>query len=478
MENKSILESRIDKLALVEWQKMKFIQSDEFKISTEEEYAKVSQSLLNNNFISPFYVWQDEQGDIWCMDGKRRETVLSRIKKEGGIKVDGVLRELEIPNELPALFIQAPSKEAAAKLVLQYSSSFGTITQEGLYGFLNEYNISYDDIKFEINLAEFSMPRFEQKFDMFGLGDDETNEEQDQAIELGDDIEITVKTGDLFQLGNHRLLCGSCLDDEVIKKLMQGEKARILCTDPPYNLPYSEFGGKGKQQHTDFAMAAGEMSDDEFVAFIAHVMRVACEHSVDGAIHGIFMDFRHSWHMGEAARQVYGSPEPKQICVWDKISFANGSFYRAQHEFCYFYKFGKAKHLSHLELKDRIRTNVWKYAGANSFANPDREREGRKSSIGALADHPTPKNSEMIADWILDLTNENDIVLEPFSGSGTCIIAGERTKRKVYATELEPKYVQSTILRYIKMLKKEGKPVEFKHLNGNLTLDDFEKMLD
>jgi DNA modification methylase len=470
-----ILKSRIKKLDQVNWSKMKFIQDDTFKISSDEEYEKVARSILNNDWVAPFYVWEDEDGTVWCLDGKRRETVLSKIKEEGGVKVDGEFKSFEVPDELPALYIDAPDKKSASKLVLQYSSQFGTITREGLFNFLQAYDLDFNDIRLEISLPEFSMPRFEQQFDLYGLGNDgDDNTYVDDAVLLDDDIAPIVKLGDFFQLGEHRILCGSCLEDEVIATLMQGEKARILCTDPPYNIPYKSYGGKGKTQHTDFKMATGEMSDEDFVAFIAHVMRMACENSVDGAIHGLFMDFRHSWHMGEAARQVYGSPEPKQICVWAKKTFANGAFYRSQHEFCYFYKHGKAKHLSHLELVDRIRTNVWSYDGINSFNSPDRELSG----IGALSDHPTPKNSEMVADWILDLTNQGDIVLEPFSGSGTTLIAGERTKRKVYATELEPRYVQSTIIRYINHCNKVGQLPQINHLNGELTLADFQQLIN
>ena len=209
------------------------------------------------------------------------------------------------------------------------------------------------------------------------------------------------------------------------------------------------------------------------------------------------MDFRHSWHMTEAARRVYGNPQPKQVCVWKKDLFANGSFYRAQQELCFifsdekakvlwqkdlldeggeFYKDNNewcfifkngeaAKHLSHLELKNRIRSNVWEYPSATSMANPDRFE---------LKNHPTPKPVVMIADAILDTTNENDIVIDWFLGSGTCLIACEHTRRQGRFTEIEPMYVQSAIIRYINYCNRKGIDVNFTHLNGNLTIKDFQ----
>ena len=206
------------------------------------------------------------------------------------------------------------------------------------------------------------------------------------------------------------------------------------------------------------------MSDDEFVEFIAKIMRQSAKYSEDGAIHYIFMDFRHSWHMGEASRKVYGSPEPKQMAVWAKDMMALGSFYRAQHELCFIYKSGTDRHISNLELMDRVRSNVWKYPSAVSVANPDRKE---------IQNHPTPKPVAMIADCILDTTKEGDIVIDWFLGSGTALIACEKTKRRCRATEIEPKYVQFEIVRYINYMRKHGKEPVFEHLNGSLTINDF-----
>ena len=165
--------------------------------------------------------------------------------------------------------------------------------------------------------------------------------------------------------------------------------------------------------------------------------------------------------------------EPKfvqaSIVRYLNIADHGGEFYKDNNEWCYIFKYEeKAKHLSHLKLKDRIRSNVWNYPSAVSRANPDRFE---------LKNHPTPKPVVMIADAILDTTNPKDVVIDWFLGSGTCLIACEHTKRKGRFTEIEPKFVQASIVRYLNYCNKRGINVKFSHENGSLTLKDFENVI-
>lgn len=478
MEQKSI-NSRIIKTELIKWQDLEFIQQEDFKEWINEGDKKLIESILKYQFVDPFKVWENN-GKLYCLDGKHRFLDLNKVAELGNY----------VPDLLHATFVECDNIEEAAELVLVYSSAYAKITQQGLYDFVSKFNLDIPTLKEVINIPEFSMERFEQKFDLF-----DTQNGEEPHVEV-DEKNIIVKPGDVFQLNGHRLICGSFTSDEDVAVLMQDDKARIVNCDPPYNLPANFFTNKDEQRHKDFAMASGEMSDEEFVQFLALIMTTSVNNSVPGAIHYIFMDFRHSWHMTEAARRVYGNPQPKQICVWEKDLFANGSFYRAQHELCFifsdekakalwqkdlldeggeFYKDNNewcfifkngdaAKHLSHLELKNKIRSNVWKYPSATSMANPDRFE---------LKNHPTPKPVVMIADSILDTTNENDIVIDWFLGSGTCLIACEHTRRRGRFTEIEPMYIQSAIIRYVNYCNRKGIDVNFTHLNGDLTLNDF-----
>lgn len=450
------LASRVIKTENINWRELKFIQQSNFKDISKEDMHAIKASLIANQFAQPFYVWEDDaDGSVYCLDGKHRTLALEELLNEN----------VEVPYMLPATFIQCENKKQAAKLVIIYSSIYAKVSSQGLFDFLKEYELEMSSIKGEISLPEFSVPRFEQKFDLLGINDlDDSSDYNEDDLNIDDSKLIIVNSGDYFQLGNHRIICGNFEHTDVVDLLMDNEKARIINCDPPYNLPANYIGNVNEKVHTNFAMGHGEMSDDEFVEFIAKIMRQSARYSLDGSIHYIFMDFRHAWHMGEAARKVYGSAEPKQMAVWAKDMMALGSFYRAQHELCFIYKSGTERHISNLELMDRVRSNVWKYPSAVSVANPDRKE---------IQNHPTPKPVAMIADCILDTTKEGDIVIDWFLGSGTTLIACEKTKRRCRATEIEPKYVQLEITRYINYMRKQGKEPEFKHLNGSLTINDF-----
>lgn len=450
-----ILTTTVIKTEPISWRSLQFLQEDSFKDLSDTSKQKLKTSLTTNQFSQPFYVWQDPKTEqLYCLDGKHRSLILEELITEG----------MDVPEKLPATFIDCKNKKEASKLVLQYSSIYARVTGKGLFDFMQAFELDFDELTEQIDLADFSVPRFEQQFDL--LNTSVTDEEE---VDINSK-KIIVQAGDLFILNNHRILCSSFEDTEKVNELMQGEKARIVNCDPPFNLSANFFSNNKSKNpkvfHKDFAMGAGEMSDNEFVAFLSSIMQQSIDCTVEGAIYYIFMDFRHVWHITEAARHTFKSVIPKQICVWYKSNIGNGDFYHVQHELCFIFKNGgkKIKHISNLKFKDRIRSNVWEYPSGSSFDNPDREE---------ISNHPTPKPVAMIADAILDSTNKNDIVIDWFLGSGTCLIACEQTGRKGRFTEIEPKYVQSSIVRYINYCNKHHISIEFTHVNGNLTTEDF-----
>lgn len=469
------LSSRVIETRPINWRKLSVLQAEDLKDISNEAMDRLKKSIMENLFTQPFYVWLDQNDTTWCLDGKHRIDALNDLAASGVL----------IPDELPATFIRCRNKKEASKLVLVYSSIYAKINQQGLFDFIEQYDLNFSELKQTIDLPDFSEERFEQKFDVFQV----VENDEPPATVITDDM-VIVLPGDLFEINGHRIMCTEFLNGEHKNLLMDGRKARILITDPPYNLPTNFFSNI--KEHTDFAHAHGEMTDGQFVSFLQGIMDAGIAHTVPGAIHFIFMDWRHVWHMTEAAKATYGSPVPKQVCVWKKDIMANGSFYRSQQELCFVFsdgssiplwnkdivdqgggyktdnemvfvfKNGEAPHLSHLDLKDRIRTNVWNYPSAVSTANPDR---------GEIQSHPTPKPVAMIADAILDTTNLGEIVLDFFHGSGTTIIAAEKTGRLCYATEIEPKYVQHQLIRYLAYCKKHGKEVNFQHVNGPITIE-------
>lgn len=265
-----------------------------------------------------------------------------------------------------------------------------------------------------------------------------------------DDIaaEIVSKPGDLWQLGNHRLLCGNALEADAYSSVMQGELAQMVITDPPYNVPVNgHVCGKGKVKHKEFAMASGEMSPVEFTKFLNN----ACSHlknfSKKGAIHFIFMDWRHMAELQNAADPVFG--QPRQVCIWVKDNGGMGTFYRSQHEMVFVYKHGNTAHINNFELGQhgRYRTNVWSYPGVNTL-------KGKGFELLAL--HPTVKPVGLIADAIRDCSHRKGLILDPFGGSGTVLAAAERTGRHARVIELDPRYVDVAVMRWQRITHMEA----------------------
>jgi DNA modification methylase len=250
------------------------------------------------------------------------------------------------------------------------------------------------------------------------------------------------KLGDLWLLGRHRLLCGNAVDPKTFAALMGEERAVMVFTDPPYNVPIEgHASGLGAIHHRPFPMASGEMSEAEFTAFLAQTCRNLTALSTGGSLHYLCIDWRHLEELLAAGREAYG--ELKNVCVWVKDNAGMGSLYRSQHELVLVFKQRGGAHRNNVQLGrfGRNRSNVWCYPGANSFA-----RHGEEGNLLAL--HPTVKPVAMVADAILDGSARGDIVLDAFLGSGTTVIAAERTGRRCCGLELDPGYVDTAIRRW------------------------------
>src|ERR1700716_3527683 len=240
------------------------------------------------------------------------------------------------------------------------------------------------------------------------------------------------KLGDIWILGDHRVGCGDGRDAEFLQRVI-GDEARIDAAflDPPYNL---QIGGYALSagSHREFAMASGEMSERELRSFLTDTLGAAAGVSRDGAIHFVCMDWRHMDDVSAVGRTIYG--ERLNLCVWNKSNAGMGSLYRSKHELVFVYRVGTAPHLNMVELgrHGRNRTNVWDYASVNSIQGSRRED---------LALHPTVKPTGLVADAILDVTRRGDLVLDLFLGSGTTLMAAERTGRRFRGLDIDPTYI-------------------------------------
>lgn len=264
--------------------------------------------------------------------------------------------------------------------------------------------------------------------------------QDDTLPELGSAGPAVSRRGDVWRLGRHRLICGDALDEQAYKAILGDRQARAVIADPPYNVPIvGHVGGRGSVKHRDFAMASGEMAPQQFIEFLTTASTLVARHSVDGSLHFFFMDWRHTFELLTAARCVYA--EHKNTCVWAKTNAGMGSFYRSQHELVHVFKNGLGPHINNVELgvHGRNRTNLWTYQGINSFG---RQRDE------LLAVHPTVKPVALIADVMKDCTSRGDLVLDPFAGSGTTVIAAEKTGRCAALLEIDPLYCDTIVRRW------------------------------
>lgn len=303
---------------------------------------------------------------------------------------------------------------------------------------LRDQLIEIETAGIELQSTGFTLPEIDQIIISDDPEADNGNAEGEEEIEQ--DHVLVAKLGDLFRLGENRLLCGDALDAASYARLLEGSLAQSVFSDPPYNCPIEGFvSGLGQHKHADFAMAVGEMDDASFSDFLTSYLEHCRANTSDGAVVFACMDWRQIDRLLIAAAEV--GLKRTNIAVWNKGAGGMGGLYRSAHEMIGVFCNGKSPATNNVELgrHGRDRTNVWSYPGANQ----------RGSSSGkALADHPTPKPVELVADALLDVTQRGDTVLDPFMGSGTTMIAAEKTGRKCCGIELDPLYVDRAIRRW------------------------------
>ena len=317
------------------------------------------------------------------------------------------------------------------------------------------------DLNFDVELTGFSLAEIdfaiddarEAKTDLSNQADDEVPELQDRAVSA---------LGDAWRLGNHGLVCGDAQEAAHFALLLGNERADLVFTDPPYNVKIDgNVCGLGSVKHREFAFASGEMSEDQLVRFLTATLGNASAAMRDGAIAYVCMDWRHMGEMLAAGRACF--TELKNLVVWNKSNGGMGAFYRSKHELVFVFKQGSAPHTNSFGLGEtgRYRTNVWDYAGI--------------SSIGAKRDeelkmHPTVKPVALIADAIRDCSRRGEIVLDCFGGSGSTLIAAEKTGRRARLIELDPIYCDTIIRRWQKLTGKHAV-----HLATNETFEQREE---
>jgi DNA modification methylase len=299
--------------------------------------------------------------------------------------------------------------------------------------------LSILDLDFDLEATGFDMGEIDLRIESL----DRKPDAPDPADQLpAIQSQAVSRLGDLWLLGRHRVVCGNALEPSAYAILMENAKAHLVFTDPPYNVPIQgHVSGLGAVQHREFPMASGEMSEGEFERFLLTCFRHLCAFSRAGSVHFICIDWRHLREFLGAGAETYGSLS--NLCVWVKSNGGMGSLYRSRHELIGVYKNGKASHRNNVQLGryGRNRTNVWTYPGVSGFG-----RQGEEGDLLSL--HPTVKPVALVADAILDCSSRGNLVLDAFLGSGTTLIAAERTGRCCRGLELDPLYVDTMIRRW------------------------------
>jgi DNA modification methylase len=381
---------------------------------SSKQISKIADCIHRLGFAVPVVI--DSEGFI--IDG---EAVIAAVRQLGLAEIPAVcisdlsesqLRALRLAlNKIPEY---ASWNEAALKLEL------AEIIQL-------EPTLLFDDMGFET--AEID-----------GILDDGGLDEEDELPTINEQAVPITQPGDQFIAGDHITRCDDALRSDSFAHLLGSEQAGMAFTDPPYNVPIDGRVTRSKSaKRHDFPMAMGEMSSHQFRSFLETALGHMAHFSRDGAIHYVCIDWRHLQELLAAGEAVY--TELKNLCVWNKSNAGMGSLYRSQHEFIFVYKNGTAPHINNIELGryGRMRANVWNYVSQSALSGTSKSK---------LSLHPTVKPVAMIADAIRDCSNRGDLILDPFGGAGTTLIAAEKTGRRARLIELNPVYVDVTIERW------------------------------
>lgn len=380
-----------------------------------KQLIKIQNSIEKFGFINPILV--DEHNEIIAGHARLAAARLAHLPQVPVIRLEHL----------------STAQKKAYRIADNKLAELGTWSIENLQ--LEFQELEKLDLDFSLGITGFDMG----DIDLILEGKEAKADPKANNIPFIPDNEVITREGDIWILGEHRIICGNSLQKETLSQLMEDKKADMVFTDPPYNVKINgHVCGAGNVQHKEFKFASGEMTVEEFTQFLKTSFELLCMFSKDGSLHYICMDWRHIKEIMMAA-EVYD--QFKNLCVWRKDNAGMGSFYRSQHELIFMFKHGKEPHINNVELgiHGRYRTNVWNYAGVNTPSAENAEKQ---------AMHPTVKPVELIKDAILDASNRGGVVLDTFLGSGSTLIAAEKAGRICYGVELEPKYVDTAIRRY------------------------------
>lgn len=388
---------------------------------SKQQIRKIAKSIRTFGFINPVIV--DRENQIVAGHGRVAGATSLSIDEVPTIVLDDLTED-----EIRAYII------ADNRLAEDAGWDKDTLAIE------LQHLMTIEGLDFDVTLTGFEIP----EVDLI-IGETTQAESEREEIPVPEaGRQATSKLGDLWQLGLHRIFCGSSLEEASYQALMGSKLAAAVFTDAPYNVGIDGHAtGNGAIRHREFAMASGEMTDAEFFNFLVRCIELLVRYSSTQSVHYLCMDWRHIATLLAAGDKNYG--QFLNLCVWVKDNGGMGSFYRSQHELVAVFRNGKKPHRNNIQLGKfgRNRTNVWQYPGVQTLS-----KQGDEGNLLEL--HPTVKPLTMVAEAILDCTKRGDIVLDAFLGSGITLMAAERVGRICYGIEIDPIYVDTAIRRWQK----------------------------
>lgn len=406
--------NRIEQLSIGELR----INPRNARTHSKRQIKQIGASIVQFGFLNPILI--DESGKVLAGHGRLAAAKVLGISEVPVVRIEH-LNEAE-----KRAYVLADNK-----LALNAGWDSEVLAIE-----LGELSLLLPVMDLDLDITGFSTGELDQ---ILIDHEADASDPADDSEPDGEGADVTV-FGDIWQLGNHRLLCGDARDEAGIDNLFGSKHAAMVITDPPYNVSVKgHVGGRGKVQHKEFAFASGEMSRKEYAEFLSQTIDQMVRVSADGALIYVFIDWRHVEALLQVGHNI--GLELKNICVWNKTTPGQGSFYRSAHELiAVFHKPGAAT-VNNIELgkHGRNRTNVLTFAGVNTF-------QTKKGDDLAL--HPTVKPVAMIAEAIKDASRRKAIIFDPFSGSATTILAAEKVGRRCFGIEYEPHYVDVAIRRW------------------------------
>ena len=429
MSKERLIEDKIIKTGKVNWRRFEFLQKESFKEISKKQMDKLKASILNNDFIESYKVWEHD-GKVYCLDGYHRCLALSELAAEG----------YQVPDEFTANFIQCKDMKDAAKKVLVYSSIYASVTDEGLYEFSHDFNLNFDEIKFEIDIPKLDLDRYEAGY----VRDDDYNEEEDNVPEPP--AEPVSKLGDLYLLGGkHRLLCGDSTKAEDVTRLMDGMKADMVFTDPPYGVSYGDknafLNAISRGNHIQENLDNDTLSVLEMKKLWVSALSGGYEVTKSGGSYYICSPQGGELMMMMMMSILEANWELKHCLIWAKNNIVLGrSDYNYQHEpILYGWKPGAG----HKFYGEGGESSVWNIP---------------KNQVSDL--HPTMKPVPLVSRAIKNSSKPKDAVLDLFAGSGSTLIAADALDRNSYNIEISPHYCDVIIERYKNLTGKDVELIE------------------